>query len=185
MKLATVMTIAAIAVMTSESTQAKSAPGREVTVYCQNSAGVSVVVQLQAQSLASGMFAKIGIKLDWQAGNPSRPKAGAIVIELVNGTPATFMPGSLAYALPYEGVHVRVFCDRVGTTPAPREVLAHVMAHEITHILQGIARHSEEGIMKAHWTAQEEYGMKAKSLGFTEDDVDLIYKGIASEKPGE
>jgi hypothetical protein len=28
-------------------------------------------------------------------------------------------------------------------------LLAHVMAHEITHVLEGIDRHSSEGVMKA------------------------------------
>jgi hypothetical protein len=31
----------------------------------------------------------------------------------------------------------------------PTFVLAHVLVHEITHILQGIDRHSESGVMKS------------------------------------
>ena len=54
-----------------------------------------------------------------------------------------------------------------------QKVLARVMVHEITHILQGMSNHSDKGIMKAHWNAVE-----ARSLGFTADDVELIYNGM-------
>ena len=62
----------------------------------------------------------------------------------------------LAYALPYEGTHIVILFDRVrkmqpNYVPA---VLAHVLVHEVTHILQGIQRHSESGVMKAHWDSR-------------------------------
>jgi hypothetical protein len=171
-------TLVAMAVMEGVSARAESGSRREITVYYGDKAGVPTLVTVQAQSLASGMFKRIEIKLDWRPGNPARPEKGAIVVELVTGTPESFLPGSLAYALPYEGVHIRIFWDRISRTPAPREVLAHVMVHEITHIVQGIARHSGQGIMKARWTTQEEYGMKSKSLSFTQEDVKLIYAGM-------
>ncbi len=34
-------------------------------------------------------------------------------------------------------------------------VLAHVLVHEITHILEGLNEHSQEGIIKARWTFQD------------------------------
>jgi len=34
-------------------------------------------------------------------------------------------------------------------------VLAHVLVHEVTHILQGIPRHSESGVMKAQWDSND------------------------------
>lgn len=183
MRLAAILAV--MAAMAGTDARADSKIGREVTVYCSDKADVPMLDGMQAQSLASGMFAKIGVKLNWRPGNPSRPETSAIVIELVKGTPATFKPGSLAYALPYEGVHIQIFWDRIKKTPAPREVLAHVMAHEITHILQGIARHSNEGVMKANWTPQEEYAMKAKPLAFTQEDIELIYAGMASPLAGK
>jgi len=52
------------------------------------------------------------------------------------------------------------------------------MVHEITHILQGEARHSAEGIMKARWTPDDLAAMGVKPLTFTAEDVDLIYQGM-------
>jgi hypothetical protein len=89
----------------------------------------------------------------------------------------------MAYALPFEGLHVRVFYDRVSDPQlfpkfdAPK-ILGHVMAHEIGHLLQGITRHSETGVMKAHWTAADYGSMAFRPLRFTDEDVRLILAGL-------
>ena len=59
-------------------------------------------------------------------------------------------------------------------------VLAHVLVHEITHILQGLSRHSESGVMKARWDSQDFAQMSWKPLPFTAEDVDLIQRGLAA-----
>ena len=56
---------------------------------------------------------------------------------------------------------------------------AHVLVHEITHLLQGIDRHSDTGVMKAHWTGRDFVDMRSSPLPFTGYDVDLIYAGLA------
>jgi hypothetical protein len=56
--------------------------------------------------------------------------------------------------------------------------LAHVLAHEITHILQGVSRHSESGVMKATWDQRDFEKMAWKPLTFTERDVMLIHFGL-------
>ena len=52
------------------------------------------------------------------------------------------------------------------------------MVHEVTHILQGIPWHSESGVMKAQWDASDFLQMTWKPLPFTDDDVDLIQRGL-------
>jgi hypothetical protein len=61
-------------------------------------------------------------------------------------------------------------------------VLAHVLVHEITHILQASNGHSEQGIMKAHWDAGDYFQMRSKPLEFTDHDVRQIYLGLAARK---
>lgn len=53
------------------------------------------------------------------------------------------------------------------------------MVHEITHVLEGINRHSEEGVMKAIWSAKDYERMRDHPLPFAPVDVDLIREGIA------
>lgn len=54
------------------------------------------------------------------------------------------------------GAHVVVFHDRVTKKPGNVSILlGHVIAREVMHILQGVARHSESGVMKANWTGAD------------------------------
>ena len=53
-------------------------------------------------------------------------------------------------------------------------LLAHAMAHEITHLLQSIARHSARGVMKAHWDSGDFLEMKRHHLTFTPEDIQMI-----------
>jgi hypothetical protein len=181
MKLATMITIATLTVTANISLQAKTSPKRSVTVYF-DSGVVDSSVETPARGLASRMFSNIDIKVNWRSGSPARPEAGAIVVEFVTGTPATFKPGAMAYALPYEGVHIQILWDRIQNHQDPSVVLAHVMVHEITHILQGEARHSATGIMKANWSREDLFAMASKPLSFTDEDVDLIYRGMDSRQ---
>jgi hypothetical protein len=154
----------------------KPGPGRPVAVYYRYSPGIPLSAAERAQGLASAMFANIGITLAWQSGSPSPSETGAVAIDFVAHTPETLKPGALAFALPYEGVHIRIFWDRIQTW----QLLAHVIVHEVTHILQGTDHHSGEDIMKAHWTRNDQSRMKVKPLSFTPADVDMIYNGLSA-----
>ena len=59
-----------------------------------------------------------------------------------------------------------------------QRLLAYVLVHEITHILEGISRHSKSGIMKAYWDVGDSYRMRRDALAFEEEDVELIHLGL-------
>jgi hypothetical protein len=133
----------------------------------------------RAELVASKMFVPVGIRLDWRHLH-SCPERDAIQIGLSFRTAAGEHPGALAYAAPYqsaESVRVVVFYDRVsrsGGSGLADIVLAHVLVHEITHILENMARHAETGVMKARWDAADYRQMARSPLPFAEDDVALI-----------
>lgn len=136
-------------------------------------------LNFRARNIATQMFAGIGVGIEWHNA-PSCP-AGALRISYSSSTPAKLMPGALAYALPYEGTHIVIFYDRVRTAVEPTRVpalLAHVLAHEVTHILEGTPRHSAEGVLKAHWTNDDYSRMCWKPLRFANEDVALIHRGL-------
>jgi hypothetical protein len=166
-------------------TVAMSARAAEVTVYVQGLSAVPLPVLNRARVLANGMFAAVNVKIDWRAGQPTRRQSqhqGALMIEIVTDTPRELKPGALAFARPYEGVHIDVFYDRVRAATEPEltpNVLAHVLVHEITHILQGTCRHSDTGVMKARWNHEDYMEMRLTPLSFTEEDVQLIRAGLA------
>jgi hypothetical protein len=142
--------------------------------------GSDLLVTYHAQIMASGMFAGIGVTTEWH-GNHSCPARRDIVISLTSGTPVDYLPGALAEAQPYEGIHIRVFYDRVRKSAEPKimpQLLAHVLVHEITHLLEGMNRHSASGVMKALFDEQDFQAMRWKPLPFAPEDVRLIKSGI-------
>lgn len=168
-----------IAAMTLMAAMSGVAAGKQ-PVYLLDNARVPLFVRAQAVVLANKMFATIGIGLDWHMGEPR--SAHPIVVELATRTPTDLHPGALAYALPYEGVHIRVFYDRVENAVVPglrTALLAHVLVHEITHILQRVFHHSGSGIMKAFWTDQDYFQMRTGVLPFAPEDIILIQRGLA------
>jgi hypothetical protein len=145
---------------------------RNVTVYMNNDLNTRGVMY-QAQERAAKAFAEVGVRIEWRTGRPSgtQPeREPAIEVRLVEDTPADYLPSALAFAKVYEGVHITVFWDRIARQSRyapPAVVLAHVLVHEITHILQGVNRHSESGVMKSPWTVEDHRAMASKPLQFT------------------
>jgi hypothetical protein len=147
------------------------------------------------QQAASLIFAGIHVQLTWTdqtqqaskvAGCVGEPGAHNLAIEIVPHAPAGFSHVALAMALPYadSGVRIVIFYDRVepllrGHDAPQATVLGYVLAHEIAHVLQGIARHSETGIMRARWTDNDLKQMGIKVLAFTPEDVQLIRRPLA------
>jgi hypothetical protein len=107
-------------------------------------------------------------------------------VMLTSLTPEAYFHGALGVALPLEGTHAWVFYDRV-LLASPDDayiaaLLAHVMAHEIGHVLQGIIRHSESGILKAHWSGTDCARMVSFPLMFTREDAILIHHGLEERR---
>src|ERR1700730_4079554 len=182
MKIAAMTLMAAMVGLAAEPKQ----PQQKLTVYMRDNARVPPEVRAPALDLANKMFATIGIRLDWRSGEPPRTLSGRpIGIELATDTPANLLPGALGSAMPYEGVHIRVFYDRIQSDVAPRSaLLAHVLVHEIAHILQESDQHSESGVMKAVWTHPDYVRMRTEALSFPPGDVKLIQLGVASRASG-
>jgi hypothetical protein len=177
-----IVSVAMMAMITGVGAQAGETPHnaeRTVTVCVEGVAPQTLL--FFAQDIASKIFAGIGVTIDWRRGLRDCPVQG-IVVSLTDNTPGALSPGALAYASPYEGTHIRLFCDRITRYHDPLlgpHLLAHVLAHEITHILQGVSRHSDCGIMKAQWGVGDFDRMMFKSLAFTSDDIELIQHGLA------
>jgi hypothetical protein len=140
-----------------------------------------------AEVFVNRIFAGIRVKLRWY--EPPVCPAGAddpVLVTLETTTPAARHPGALGIALPLEGSHAWVFYDRVlqarGGDNYVAALLGHVMAHEIAHVLQGINRHSESGILKANWSVTDCARMVSIPLMFTREDEILIHRGLEERR---
>jgi len=158
-------------------------------------------VHLQPALLKDGeqavttILAGIHIQLDWAGQSRLAPKVAAtcagestdqdLFVEIVPHAPASFSSVALAMAMPYanSGVRIVIFYDRVepllrGHHAPQAKILGYVLAHEIGHVLQGVARHSESGIMRARWLENDFKQMGMGTLTFTNDDVKLIRRSL-------
>jgi hypothetical protein len=104
-----------------------------------------------------------------------------VEIQIVSQRPTEQDAAALAFALPYEGVHVTVFYPRIVETmpERPEVLLAYVMVHEITHLLEGCNHHSKTGIMKARWDGVDNDKMQRNRFVLSAEDVRLIEDGLA------
>jgi hypothetical protein len=142
----------------------------------------------QAKSLATSMFAAAGVRVAWRNGEPEAPAPGVVTltIRLVRSPRQCYTPDALACAYPYARADraIVVFEEQLrvdaGSTATPQYILlAHVLVHEMTHVLEGVDRHSEAGIMKARYTKRDKYAMMSGPLPFDPLDVKLIHAGLA------
>lgn len=150
----------------------------------------------KSQAIATAIFAKIGIQLTWRfdgrrpASKMVRSCGGEshatdLAVEINSQAPASLSHTALALSIPLSDSlgHIAIFYDRV--VPVLREhpsrqaaILGYVLAHEIAHVLQGVARHSETGIMRACWTENDFSQMGSGVLSFTAEDVELIQRRL-------
>lgn len=135
-----------------------------------------------AKQVAREMFASIGVNVAWR--NEITAREPGVLIKVVVQSGPQGENVALGEALPFALGHgIIVNYDEVlwsaGTSKQLEPmILAHVLVHEITHILQVVDRHSDRGIMKAHWTPDDYCDMRWKPLEFTTEDVELIRLGM-------
>jgi hypothetical protein len=170
--------VAMAAGMRLEAGEARPAPDFRLPAYMDYQGGGDQRTANLSKAIASKMLRKVGVTLVW-VDSKSCPPEG-IHITLTGRTPPTLQPGALAYALPYEGTHIGVFRDRIeANQPAlVPHLLAHVLVHEIIHILEGCTRHSESGVMKAHWDGADFTRMLWSELPIAQEDIDLVHAGM-------
>ena len=148
---------------------------RSVTVCME--IGPDGLIRTTAQPLISRIFAEIGVRIEWARDRRACITNAGIVVSLSYETPRDKYPKAWAYALPYEKTHIVVFYDRVQKTigeTGAKNLLAYVLVHELTHMLQGVKRHSETGIMKADWDRSDYFDMGRGALRFAPEDVRLL-----------
>jgi hypothetical protein len=155
-----------------------------VIIYLNEKATVKLYERGRAISIATRVFRGIGVDLDWRegAGSLQRGSSGCgpgEIIELQVDPTAVpdLAPDALAYAIPMRasGTRIHVVHDRVTAMSAQvPNLLGYVLAHEIAHVLQGVARHSDEGILKAKWDGRDYNLMGSLALSFSHKDAERI-----------
>lgn len=143
---------------------------------------------VRAGRIAVRNFAEIGVPVVFLTATQRRSDLAAVRIDmqLVAQAPIQFHPGAMAYAMPYgvSGTRIYVFSSRVTDAwpdAGTGAVLGHVLAHEIAHVLEGVNRHSANGIMRAHWAAGDFRQMISGTLPFDPADTKLIHDSLEKQ----
>lgn len=168
------------------------ADGSRVVVYLEARFFSSITELAAARIQATELFKAAGIRLEWRYGHPREDAAGArvVAVKFVAETPAPFLEPpyqhAMAAACPYANgpESIMVFTDRVEDFLAPFDhraagkLLGHILAHEIAHVLEGIARHSVTGLMKPSWSVDDYGVMTRHGLPFAAEDVEFMRAGL-------
>ena len=170
---------------------ADSKASTDLMVYVEDSSLVPASMLLQAEAIATRMFSGIGVKVRWTTRRPAdrdcdTERPTVIGVRMALKKTASASQGAFASANPYASGGVRItlfygelherFRDHRRLEPV---VMAHVLVHEITHVVQRVVRHSEAGVMLPHWTDRDYIAMADKPLEFSADDVSLVHLGLA------
>ena len=120
----------------------------------------------------------------------------SIRARIVARPPAGASESALGVARPLSlsGINVTIFESAVKATANlnsvdPTVVLAHALAHEISHVLQRSVKHSSHGLMSAAWGDKEFDLMRRVPLRFATQEIDAMAKmpigeACAQEKGG-
>ncbi len=140
-------------------------------------------VRHAAMDQATRMFAAIGVRVEWKTQDTkTKPDPITIRVRFTTGEPGR--SGPLAYAYPFEpdrGVTVMYhrILEATHRSPGVRgAVLAHVLVHEIAHMLMRTPAHSPGGIMKARFTSADYPQMALWPLPFLPADADRIRRAL-------
>jgi hypothetical protein len=176
-------TLVAVAAATMLSLEAQT-----IAVYVKDSAAVKPADLSRAMVKAAELLSAAGVEIQWHRGEPSSRNQDfrrPILIHIVSGIPGYPHSGALAFAQAYEGVHLTILYDRVAQTmpESPQVILGYVLAHEITHLLEGICRHSDSGVMKAAWNRADYFKMRRGGFALDSEDIDLIHLGMQRQLP--
>jgi hypothetical protein len=173
------------------------APDNEVTLYMASSHVMPAAMLAQAQHMVTGILAGAGVRVHWKLGNPKRKHTGPgseraqcgieIRVDFISRAPEDVSSWAFARSFPLQTRELRidVLVDRFGPILRSQPLLAgpllgHVLAHEIAHVLQGVSRHSEAGILRARWNGNDYRQMQRQLMEFDRAEVKLIRLGIES-----
>ena len=170
----------------------------QLTVVVYNDAGVPARVVESAKEAAERIYRDAGVAVAWKDHNDPATGTTELFVRIVRRS--LNLPGE-DFGIAFvggdgRGVQADIFYSGIeqltsNSSANPAQVLGHVMAHELGHLLLGMNSHSRQGIMQAHWTDQQLGQMskgivkfdkrQAKAIGATLTDAVPTDRGRVAE----
>jgi hypothetical protein len=166
-----------------------SAPVVTVRLYTLDSQAAPHMPRAIAE--AARVFDRAGLRVRWfdcTAGETQDPACATapspkdIRLRILPGKGGRQFDDALGYALATTqggGVYANVLFGAVtevrrGTTVSTAQVLGHVIAHEMGHLLLGTVRHSRTGVMTAKWEHEELMRIGRREMRFDDQQTRRI-----------
>jgi hypothetical protein len=133
-----------------------------------------------AENEATRILRNAGISVEWRAGRADYSGRAEVIDAVLTAPDDEYRPGALASTrLGLDsGTRIEVFYNRIRAARGDSGamlVLAYALAHEITHVIEGVNRHSDSGIMKARWNNYDFQRIRSNSLHFADEDLQMIH----------
>lgn len=136
--------------------------------------------------LVSTMLQEAGVEIEWFRSSQWNGEHKIVIFVRLREARAISSRTALAFTAPLGGDKkvVTVYTDRVrivSRAAGVREstLLAHVLVHEIGHVLERTDRHSNTGVMKEYWTRADLDEMAVRPLHFGKEDIEWIRMTLA------
>ena len=159
----------------------------EVKVRLSNIAQVSPRVRDGAMAVATQALSS-AVQVSWidRAGADAR-HPGELIIRLLRSSGSTPLQFALGEAVidvsTGAGVFATVYVDRVEKMAALSKsdvalLLGRAVAHELGHLLLKTTDHSDRGLMRANWTAENIHRNRSQDWQLTKEDVEAIQQRL-------
>ena len=180
--------IAFVGTITGFTAHAQVSACRNITVHVQHRELPGSVNAGYAEKEASKILATAGVHVTWTTATPdhSKDRCGPpIILRFSIDDRSASNPRAFAYARPFnpDAGEITVFWEKLGKISARYmcplgNLLAHVLAHEVAHILQARDYHADTGLMRSSWGAVDYFQMMRGHLPFTPVDIQLVHEGM-------
>jgi hypothetical protein len=154
---------------------------RRLAVAVYDYAGVDPAMLALAERIASDVYLRAGIKIEWVAPDGFEDTGRFYVNLLSKEMAARFSASNETVGFATAGsLAANAIFDRISEIAHDHRLpcgvmLGYVMAHEIGHLLLPVHSHSESGVMRATMDMRL---VAAKKLGFTRDQATLMLKRL-------
>jgi hypothetical protein len=162
----------------------------QVAVVVYNDAGIPAGVIESAKKTAERIYRDAGVAIMWRDHRAPATGATELFVRIVRRS--LNLPGE-DFGIAFvggdgRGVQADVFYSGIeqltnNTSASAAQVMGHVMAHELGHLLLGMNSHSTLGIMQAHWSDQQLRLMSRGFLKFDKHQEEAIGARLISTDP--
>ena len=141
-----------------------------ILIVLRDSSGLRHGMRATVEREASRVFRAAGVEAEWTTASQSED----LVLKVLPGHESCD-PLALGRAFPSHG-YAQIYPETITAVALnsgwqPAELMGHIAAHEIGHLLLGSTAHSNAGIMRAYWDANTLRRLTHAALIFLPDEA--------------